>query len=73
MTQKRIRELGQIAAHLYNDVLDNMGTHKYGHVSGGIEEVIVLSELVAIMQRDLHDWTIDELRNKDELMNKEEK
>lgn len=61
MTQKRIRELRQIAAHLYNDVLDNMGTHKHGHVSAGIEEVIVLSELVAKMQSDLHDWTIDEL------------
>lgn len=66
MTQKRIRELRQIAAHLYNDVLDNMGTHKHGHVSAGIEEVIVLSELVAKMQLDLHDWTIDELMNKEE-------
>jgi hypothetical protein len=61
MTQKRVRELKQISAHLYNDVLDNMSADKYGHVSAGIEEVIVLSELVAKMQRDLHDWTIDEL------------
>lgn len=61
MTQKRIRELRQISAHLYNDVLDNMSTDKYGRVSAGIEEVIVLSELVAKMQLDLHDWTIDEL------------
>lgn len=65
MTQKRVRELRQISAHLYNDVLDAMGTHKYGHVSAGIEEVIVLAELVEKMQRDLHDWTIDELIKED--------
>lgn len=61
MTQKRIRELKVISAHLYSDVLDKMGTHKYGHVSGGVEEVIVLAELVAKLQLDLHNWTIDEL------------
>ena len=61
MTQKRVRELRQIAAHLYNNVLDEMITNKYGHISGGIEEVIVLSELIKKMQLDLNDWTIDEL------------
>lgn len=64
MTQKRVRELKQIAAHLYCDVLDKMGTHKYDHVFAGVEQVIVLSELVAKIQKDLHDWTIDELMNK---------
>lgn len=61
MTQKRVRELKQISAHLYNDVLDEMSTDKYGYVSAGIEEVIVLSELVKKMQLDLNDRTIDEL------------
>lgn len=61
MTEERIKELKRIASRLYYDVLDNMGTHKYGHVSGGIEEVIVLAELVEKLRGDLHDWIIDEL------------
>lgn len=65
MTQKRVRELRQIAAHLYSDVLDKMSTDKYGRISAGVEEVIVLSELVKKMQLDLHNWTIDELIKED--------
>ena len=64
MTNERIRELKQIAAYLYCEMLDSMGTHKYGHVSAGIEETIVLSVLAAKIQVDLQQWIIDDLKEK---------
>lgn len=66
VNDKRVRELKQIAAHLYNEVLDSMGTHKYGHVSAGIEETIVLSTLAAKIQVDLQHWIIDDLKEREE-------
>lgn len=57
MDIKRIRELRQIAAGLYGNLLDNMGTHEYGHVSAGVEETIVLAEIAKKINIDLADWT----------------
>lgn len=54
---KRIRELRQIAVDLYGNLLDNMGTHEYGHISAGIEETIVLAEIAKEINLDLADWT----------------
>lgn len=66
VTDKRIRELKQIAAHLYNEILDSMGTHIYGHVSAGKEETIVLSALATKIQVDLQQWIIDDLKEREE-------
>lgn len=60
MDNKRIRELRQIAAHLYVDMLDKLGTHKYGHVSAGREETIVFAELAKKINLDLAQWIIDD-------------
>lgn len=57
MDIKRVRELRQIAAGLYANLLDNMGAHKYGHVSAGVEETIVLAEIAKKISIDLADWT----------------
>lgn len=62
ITNKRIRELEQVAEELYDEVLDSMGTHVYGYVSAGKEEVIVLSALATKIQTNLQQWTIDELK-----------
>lgn len=62
MTNERVRELKQIAAHLYCEMLDSMGTHKYGHVFAGKEETIVLSALATKIQVDLQQWIIDDLK-----------
>lgn len=64
ITNKRIRELGQIAAKLYCEVLDSMGTHIYGHISAGKEETIVLSILATKIQTDLQQWIINDLKEK---------
>lgn len=60
MSDKRVRELRQIAAHLYADMLDKMGTHKYGHVNAGKEETIVLAELAKKINLDLAQWIVDD-------------
>ena len=57
MDIKRVRELRQISAGLYANLLDNMGTHEYGHVSAGVEETIVLAEIAKKIGIDLADWT----------------
>lgn len=66
VNDKRIRELKQIAAHLYNEILDSMGTHIYGHISAGKEETIVLSTLATKIQADLQQWIIDDLKEREE-------
>lgn len=43
MTKQRARELKSITAGIYVDVLDIMGSHKRGHIKGGVEETIVLA------------------------------
>lgn len=58
MTDKRVRELRQIAAALYADLLDSLGTHKRGHVCAGVEETIVLAEIAKKVQLDLTEWVI---------------
>ena len=65
MTQKRIRELKQISAKLYVNVLELMGTHECGHISPGEEETIVLSELIKKMQLDLSNWIIQDYIKRD--------
>lgn len=61
MTPERIRELKQISCLLYDDLLDKMGTHKYGHVFAGKEETIVLAEIAKKLQSDLSEWIIKDL------------
>lgn len=66
MTKKRARELKVIAAHIYTDMLDIMGTHKHGHVKGGVEETIVLAELAKKIMLDVVDWSIEDNLDEDE-------
>ena len=66
MTQKRLRELKQIAARLYVTVLDEMGTDKWGYVKGGIEETIVLAELSKKITLDMTNWLCEDLTKGDD-------
>ena len=66
MTQERLRELKQIAAHLYVTVLDEMGTHKWGHVKGGVEETIILAELSKKINLDMTNWLYQDLTEGDD-------
>lgn len=66
MTQKRIRELKGIAARLYVTILDEMGTHKWGHVKGGVEETIVLAELSKKITLDMTNWLCEDLTKGDD-------
>lgn len=56
----RRRELTQISAHLYSDIMDKLGNQEYGHVSAGNEETIVLSELIKSLILDLNDWIYED-------------
>jgi hypothetical protein len=58
MTDKRIRELRQIGAIIYSDLLDNLGSHRRGYVQSGIEETIVLAEIAKKIQLYLTEWII---------------
>lgn len=64
MTDLRVRELRQIAAKLYSDMLGDMGTHEYGHVSAGEEETVVLANIAQKIALDLARWVEDD--NKEE-------
>lgn len=65
ITQKRVRELKQISAHLYADMLDKMGTPAFGRISAGQEETIVLAELARKINNDLANWVIDDNSKKE--------
>lgn len=56
MDLKRVKELRLIAAGLYDNLLDNMGTHQCGYISGGVEETIVLAELAKKINADIANW-----------------
>lgn len=64
MTDQRVRELRRIAAELYGNMLDNMGTHEYGHVRAGEEETVVLANIAQKIALDLARWVEDD--NKEE-------
>lgn len=66
MTKERTRELKSIAAGIYVDVLNIMGSHKRGHIKGGAEETIVLAELARTIMRDVVDWSIEDNLDEDE-------
>ena len=57
MTDKRVRELRQIAAHLYVDMLDKMTTYQFGYILEE-EETIVLAELAKKVNLDLAQWIV---------------
>lgn len=52
MTQKRARELEDIAAGLHIDALVTMDSGKFGHVEG-VEGTIVLAELARRIMLDV--------------------
>lgn len=60
MNEQRIRELRKIALKLFDNLLDNMGTHEFGHVSAGAEETIVLAEIAKKVNLTLADWVISD-------------
>lgn len=64
MTDQRVRELRCIAAKLYSNMLDDMATHRYGHVSAGEEETVVLANIAQKIALDLARWVEDD--NKEE-------
>lgn len=64
MTEKRIRELRQISARLYSDMLDKMGSHEYGHVFAGEEETIVLANISQKIVLDLTKWVEEDNKEK---------
>jgi hypothetical protein len=57
MSDKRVRELRQIAAHLYADMLDKMITYQFGYILEE-EETIVLAELAKKVNLDLAQWIV---------------
>lgn len=56
MTDQRVRELRQIAAKLYSNMLDKMGTYEYGYVNAGEEETVVLANIAQKIALDLTKW-----------------
>lgn len=66
MTQKRARELRAIAAYLYSEMLDIMGSQD---IKAGVEETIVLAEIARKITADVAVWTVldqkrEEIKNR---------
>ena len=64
MTDLRVRELRNIAAELYGNMLDKMGTHECGYISAREEETVVLANIAQRIALDLARWVEDD--NKEE-------